>query len=258
MFTRNSLMSSVYYRIHYLFMILSNAVYVVITYFLWKSIYTNSASIGGMSFEQAFTYLALAMSIFILFQSWTEWDVSRRILSGDIVMDFVRPVDFQLKQLFDVLGSVASNFIAITVPTLLIITLAFGAPIPLGPNVPIFALSLVLAFLISYFFDYLVGVMGFYTESIWGISMTKEVIVLSLSGAMVPIGFFPEGFQRVLEWLPFQAIYNLPLKALLDGSPTLGGAAALIGTQVAWAIVLLALSRLFFRRASRVLTVNGG
>lgn len=255
---RASLQSSLAYREHYLFLMLGNAIYIVVTWFLWKSIFAGSESLNGMSFGRTFTYLVLAMSIFVLLQTWCEWGMSRRIISGDIVVDFLRPLDYMAMQLFDILGFVASNFVAITLPSFLIVVVVFGMPIPLGINLPLCLVSLCLAFLISYCIDFIVGIAGFYTESIWGVSMTKEVIVLALSGALVPVKFYPEAVQRVLEWLPFQAIYNIPLNILLGGGLGASDYLRLLGVQAAWIVILIGVSRAFFMKASKVITVNGG
>jgi ABC-2 type transport system permease protein len=256
--TRNSMMASLTYRAHSLVMLLSNAVYIVVVYFLWKAIYGGSSAINGMSFTDAFLYLSMAMSIFILMQCWTEWSMSNNILNGNIVVSLIRPMDYQVQLFFDQAGFMLINMLTTTLPSTLILVLAFHAPLHLGLNLALFLLALLLGFAISFCIDYLTGLFGFYTESIWGISMTKEVIVLLLSGALVPFAFFPEAIRQVLVWLPFQAIYNIPLRILLEprlGAPEL---LSLLGVQAAWIAVLVLLSRLAFMRASRALTVNGG
>jgi len=255
---RASFQINLAYRAHFLFLLFGNAVYIVVTWFLWKSIYGSSASLNGMSFERAFTYLALAMSIFVLLQTWVEWNMSQRIISGDIVVDFLRPLDYMTMTMFDILGFAAGNLIAIALPSFLIVAFVFGMPIPLGANLILCLVSLAFAFLISFFIDFSVGCLGFYTESTWGISMTKEVVVLALSGALVPLQFYPESLRRVIEWLPFQAIYNVPLAILMNEGMAPLKTLGLLGTQAAWAALLFLAARAAFGRSSRAVTVNGG
>ncbi len=88
--------------------------------------------------------------------------------------------------------------------------------------------------------------------------MTKEIVTTLLSGALVPLQFFPEAIQRVLELLPFQAIYHVPLMLITSADLTFADCLRLLGTQVFWVVTLFAISRLFFSRALRVLTVSGG
>jgi ABC-2 type transport system permease protein len=88
--------------------------------------------------------------------------------------------------------------------------------------------------------------------------MAKEVTVLFLSGAVVPLALFPEPVRRVLEWLPFQAIYHTPVRLLID--PSLAGPDILLFfvRQLAWLGVFILLSRLFYQAALRRVVVNGG
>ncbi len=250
-------MASLAYRGHFAFMTLGNLVYIMVTRALWSSIYRGKALINGMAFEEAFLYLVLAMSVFLLFQTWTEWDMAGRIRTGDIVMDFLKPMGHQLQCLASVLGNVVVNLAAITLPSILIAVFVFRAPLPLGWNLLLFLPSLALAFLISFALDYMVGLTAFRTESVWGISVTKEMLVLFLSGALIPLPFFPEGLRRALSWLPFRYVYDAPIAILLGKAGTIE-ALRLIGVQAAWAAAVLLLSRAALARASRILTVNGG
>jgi len=256
---RSSLMSVMYYRVHFLFQIVSNAFYIVITWFLWKAVYAGQGTMNGMSFEQTFMYLSLAMTIYVLLQTWTEWDISRQIIQGDIVVRFIKPLRFMWQAFSESLGGVLGNFIAITIPSSLLIIFVFQAPVPLGLNILYFFVSLVFGLLINFFIDYSIGLVAFYTESIWGISNTKQVIVLFLSGAIIPIAFFPPAMQAILQVLPFQAIYNAPLTLLIHGNEmSLAQLAWVLLPQIAWTVGLWALTRFWESRAFRVLTVAGG
>jgi ABC-2 type transport system permease protein len=256
--TRNSMQANLAYRGHFVFMALGNLVYFLVVRALWGSIYRGQASINGMSFDQAFLYLVLAMSVFLLFQTWTEWFLSSRIRSGDTVMDLIRPIDHQLQLMFDVLGSLAVNFAAITLPSILVAVFVFRAPLPLSWNLLAFLPAVAFAFLIGFNLDYLVGLTAFYTESIWGISMAKETLVLFLSGALIPLPFFPPGLRSAIAWLPFKSIYDTPLRILLGTAGDGLDIAGLYAVQLLWAAALIVLARLFFLRASRVITINGG
>lgn len=255
---KGMVMSFAAYRAGIFFTFIGNLLYMGLIYFLWRKIYQNDAMIHGLTFNQAFIYLALAGSIFILFKTWTEWAISRSILDGSIIVELIKPVDHQLMALAHTAGFALSNLVLITLPSALALFLFFRAEISLGIGTALFPLSLVLAFLISFTFDYTVGLTSFYTESLWGISMTKEIITSLLSGALVPLQFFPEGARRVLGLLPFQAIYHTPLTMFATPDLALNDYAKLLAVQAFWVVALFTASRLFYHRAVRVLTVSGG
>lgn len=251
-------MMIVTYRFGFLFTFVGNLLYIVLIYFLWRSIYEGAETIRGMTFDQALVYLALASSIFVLLKTWTEWFMSHMIRDGSIAMELIKPVDFQLFMLFRTAGFVLCNLLLITIPSVLVLFLAFGVRIDTGIGLTFLPIALLFAFLISFNLDYVVGTSGFYTESTWGISMTKEIITKLLSGALVPLQFFPEAVQRVLALLPFQVIYHVPLTLITAANLTLADCLRLLATQVFWVVALFAISRLFFSKALKVLTVSGG
>lgn len=255
---KGSYLAWMVYRFSTLFTLVSNLLYMVVIYFLWRNIYSGAETLNGMTFNQAFVYLTLAGSIFNGLKTWVDWSMSRSIITGAIATDVVKPLDYQMQMLFRSAGTVLYNFTVISIPSAILLLVVFRAEITPGLGLLLFPLSLVFAFLINFVLDYAVGLTSFYTESLWGISMTKEIIVTLLSGALVPIQFFPEAGQAILRLLPFQAIYHIPLTMIVSPNLPAMDYLAMLGVQGFWAVLLFALSRLFYRRASQVLFINGG
>lgn len=133
-----------------------------------------------------------------------------------------------------------------------------GGAIPLGTNLLFFAVSAVLALVINFCMDFFVATICLYTESTWGINIMKEVIILFVSGATIPLAFFPEPLKTIVGYLPFQAIYNTPLLFLVDGSLTTDRCFEMLLVQLFWLIFVIAASRLFWKKSLKVITVNGG
>ncbi|HSK88615.1 MAG TPA: hypothetical protein VK880_09675, partial [Anaerolineales bacterium] len=144
------------------------------------------------------------------------------------------------------------------IPTILLLVFAFHIEIPLGIGLAIFPFSLILAYLLSFCFDYFIGLLGFYTESVWGLSITKEIIITVLSGGLIPLQFFPEAVQKILLWLPFQAIYYTPLTMVAKPNLGWGTFLPMLGVQLFWVIALFTLTRLFYNQAVKVLRISGG
>jgi ABC-2 type transport system permease protein len=115
-----------------------------------------------------------------------------------------------------------------------------------------------MAFMISFYIDYYVGLLGFYSESVWGLSTVKEIIVTVFSGALIPLQFFPESMQKVLIWLPFQAIYHTPLMMVTQPDRGWDVFIPMLLVQLFWVISLFIATRLFYNRAIKVLRVSGG
>jgi ABC-2 type transport system permease protein len=255
---RGAIMEGVTYRVGFLFIILGNILYLCVAYYLWQSIYENTTTIHGLTFNETFIYIALGSTVFVLLKTYADWMISHEIEDGTIAIYLTKPVDYEFYALSISLGSVLTNLAAITIPTLLLLTLVFKVTFTLGPGLLLFPLSLLLAFLISYFFDYVTGLFAFYTESIWGISTTKEILISVLSGALIPLQFFPDAIQKILLVLPFQAIYYTPLMLITRPNQDWGTLLSMLGVQIAWVVILFVFTRLFYNQAIKVLRVAGG
>lgn len=248
------------YRVHFIFILFGNLLFIALIYFLWQAIYRSSATptLNGMTFKTTFIYLTLASSFATLFETWVEWRMSKDVIKGDVALLLVKPMDYQTYVFFQNMGIVSANFIFVVLPSFFVVLFIMGGEITFGINIPIFFLSLMFALAISFTINFIIGIISFYTESIWGIIITKEAIVLLLSGAVIPLPFFPGLFLEIVKMLPFQAIYNIPLQVLTNHSYTGSDYIKLILIQLFWFVLILCLGRLFLRKALKVITVNGG
>lgn len=255
---RATYMIGLVYRFGFLFNIVGNVVYLGVAYYLWRSIYRYADVIHGLTFNETFLYVGLGSAIFILLKTYADWFIHYEIREGLIANYLTKPLDFQIYNLFANFGSLLMNLTAITIPTVLLLVFVFKVKVAFGPGLFLFPISLLLAFLISFSIDYFIGLMGFYSESVWGLSTTKEIIVTVFSGALIPLQFFPAAMQKVLFWLPFQAVYHTPIMMLTKPDQGLNVFLPMMAVQVAWAVVLFIAARLFYNQAIKVLRIAGG
>jgi ABC-2 type transport system permease protein len=255
---RATLMVGLVYRFGFLFNIIGNIVYLGVAYYLWKSIYRYSDVIRGLTFNETFLYIGVGSAVFILLKTYADWFIHHEIREGNIAIYLTKPVDYQVYNLFANLGSLLVSLVAISIPTAIMLIFVFRVNIPPGVGLLLFPISLFIAFLISFSIDYFIGLMGFYSESVWGLSTTKEIIIAVFSGALIPLQFFPDEIQKVLYWLPFQAIYHTPLMMLTRPNQGLDVFMPMMAVQLFWAIVLFFAARLFYNQAIKVLRIAGG
>ncbi len=258
--TRAGILDSMQFRLAMLVMVAGNLLYLTVVFFLWKSIYASSGTdiVNGMTFHDTLIYLVLATALFNFMEMYTVWEIGRNIQSGKIVLDLLKPMRYRSYLFWSYSGTFVIQFFATFLPTFIIVYIVTGGTIPIGMNLLYFMLSVIMAVIINYSIDFIVGTICLYTQSIWGINIMKQVIVLLLSGATIPIAFFPEILKKVVSFLPFQSIYNTPLTILLSGSINFETLLIQLGTQLIWCVVLLLLSSMFWKVSLRQITVNGG
>lgn len=259
-FTRAGIIEEMQFRASFIIMVVGNLLYLIIVYFLWKAIYASAGTevVNGMTFNDTLIYLVLATALFNFLDLYVVWQIGRDIQSGKIVLDLVKPIPYRKYIFWSYSGSFVTHFFLTFLPTFIVVSIVTHGAIPLGINLVFFMFSVVMAISINYSIDFFVGTICLYTQSIWGINIMKQVIVLLLSGATIPLAFFPEPLKSIMYYLPFQSIYNAPLSILLDGNPSAETLLTTLGTQLFWTVAMLVISKLFWKASVKQITVNGG
>ncbi|MCR5528455.1 MAG: hypothetical protein K6F49_04460 [Saccharofermentans sp.] len=260
--TRAGIMESLQFRLGTFVTLFANLIYLVLVYYLWKAIYASSGSdvVNGMTFNDTMIYLILATALFNFLEMFIVWDMSRSIQSGKIILDLLKPMTFRKYTFWSYSGSHVVSFVLTFIPTFIVVMVITKGAIHMGLNLLWFAVATILALIINFNIEMIVATICLYTESTWGINIVKETIVLLLSGASIPLAFFPDKLKTVVSYLPFRAVYDTPLSILLEknGSDTAGGLLSLFGIQLIWAVVLTVAGTLFWNHSVRKITVNGG
>ena len=258
--TRAGIIESLQFRLSMLIIFVGNLLYLIVIYFLWKAIYASSGQevVNGMTFSDTLIYLVLASAIFNFIEMYTVWEMGRAIQSGNMVLNLLKPMEYRKYLFWSFSGTFVTQFFFTFLPTFIIVAIVTNGSIQFGFNLLYFVISIVMAIVINYNIDFFVGTICLYTESIWGINIMKQVLVLLLSGATVPIAFFPETFKMIVYCLPFQSIYNAPLSLLLGKDMPVSEAMTTLGIQLLWCVVMMILSRLFWKSSLKQITVNGG
>ncbi len=258
--TRAGIIESLQFRLSALVVVAGNILYLIIVYFLWKAIYASAGTdiVNGMTFYDTLIYLVLATALFNFMEMYTVWEIGRNIQSGKIVLDLMKPMDYRKYMFWSCSGGFVTNFFFTFLPTFIAVTAVTQGRIHFGINLFFFIISVAMAVSINYSIDFIVSTICLYTESIWGINIMKQVIVLLLSGASIPIAFFPEPLKTIVYYLPFQSVYNAPLSILLDAESQPQTVFTTLGIQFLWCIAMMVISKLFWKISLRQITVNGG
>lgn len=228
--TRAGIIECINYRMSLAVMVFGNLLYLTLIYFVWKAIFASSGSdvVNGMTFESTMIYLVLATALFNFMEMYIVWEMGRDIQSGKIALNLIRPMEYRNYLFWSVSGSFVVNFVFTFIPTFIIVLLVTK------------------------------GTICLYTESIWGINIMKQAVVTLLSGATIPLAFFPDKLRTVIDYLPFRAIYDTPLTLLLSDGTDQKMILSKLLISLGWAVLMSVISRLFWKVSIKQVTVNGG
>ncbi len=258
--TKAGILESLTFRLGMFISFFGNIIYLIIIYFLWKAIFDSSPTgiVNGMTFSDTMIYLVLAGSLVSMVEVFLVFQMGYKVQKGIIVLDLLKPIRFGAYMFFSNTGDVVVKAFTVFLPTAIVVYFVSGRGIPLGVNLLIFIPSFIFGFIINYMINMIIGTLCLYTQSSWGINIMKEIIISLLSGASIPLAFFPEGIRAVVDLLPFQAIYHSPLQILLHNDLSSQTILSMFTNQLIWMIILFVSASLFWKWSLKRITVNGG
>lgn len=232
------------------------------TVLMFRAFYRSDPGSFPMAFEDLSGYIWLQQAFLALFMTWFyDNDIFDSIHSGGVAYELSRPCDLYTMWFVKNMSIRMSRVVLRCIPVL---TVAALLPKPYGVGLPdtlaaamLFPVSMILGFLVLVAFSMLVYISAFYTVSSMGIRILATSTMEFFAGAVIPIPFFPEALQPILNALPFASMQNTPF-LIYTGYLGVGEALRSIALQILWLLGLLALGKVLIGRALRKVVVQGG
>lgn len=260
-FTRITFLKMLAYRLRYYTGIVSYLVFVAGNTFLFRAIYAampDDASIGGFTAENIVTYIAVAWIGRSLTFNNVDREIGTQVTEGHIAQNLLKPIDFQTMTFFGAMGEALFRLTLFTLPISVVIVPLFHVGAPADATAGLAAtFSFGLAFVVNTSINFIVGTFALQLKSILGLIRAKHIVLELLTGALIPLSFFPGASRTIVEALPFAAVTYTPVTIWMGMSrgPDLVRALLL---QAFWAMSLLALGAWLWQRAIRRMTIQGG
>ena len=237
--------------------LVTNAVFGAFLASIYGALYVarDGAPIGDFDRSAALTYVWLVQALIVPTLVWGSWDIALSIRSGEIVFDQLKPYSYFGYWLSRDVGRAAAAVLMRMIPTFAIGLIFYTLVVPDHPaQVLAFAVSLVLAVLLSFALRFIVNLVAFWWTDLQGLRSGQLVLFSFLSGFLLPIGFYPGWLQATLNVLPFRGIIMSPIEVWLgDGSIPL-----LLFGQAGWFVVVVVAANRLFAVAVRRVVVQGG
>jgi ABC-2 type transport system permease protein len=233
--------------------------YVVAMFYLWQTLFLGQPNaLGGFTWNEMKAYILVSFLLNSLLTWYDEWVMSQDIREGQIAVDLTRPIDIQASRLARAFGPIGFELGLAIVVSAIVAFVFGGAALPADfAHAGLFVVSAALATLIKFGLVYCISMTAFWTVGVEGITVGRNAIQNIFSGALIPLAFFPAPLQFVAAILPFQGMISTPALIYLgklDGPTT----AVMLLVQLVWAVGLILLGRMVWRRAVRVVTIQGG
>ena len=239
--------------------------------FLWWAIFesvaassgenTRDALLVGYSFPDMVAYYLLSM-LGRAFSSMPGLAAStaKQIREGEIKKYLIQPIDMIGFLLLGRAAHKVAYYTIATLPFALVFFLCRDYFVGGWPSYSVmagFIVSLIFAFLLGYFLDLCIGLIGFWFLEVSSLLFVYMLLNFFLSGHMFPLDLLPEPFRSMVALLPFQYMAYFPAAIFLGKIPE-----DQVWTQIAieglWVIGLIFLAKFLYARGVRRYSGFGG
>ncbi|MCQ4021834.1 MULTISPECIES: ABC-2 family transporter protein [unclassified Ruminococcus] len=262
-FSKAGIQEMMAYRFNFFFHLIGEMLSCFVMYFVWLAVFesSDSSTFMGFSMIDMTVYLFISFTASFLTYSDGAIAIGEEIRDGSIVMRMIKPVNFDMYFLFHELGSRAVETGIVLAPMCIGVELykfcVTGTVMFSLPNFSLFLVSVIIAYLISFYFNVCYGFLAFFLKNLWGSSVLKDAVISFLSGSKIPLAFMPPVLSAVLSILPFASLSYTPVM-LYMGMYDVSEIICSIALQLFWLIFFWALSKLIWRIAMKRLCVQGG
>ena len=249
------------YRAATLAGIFTNSVFGIIYSFAYLALWKANPTAGGYDSQDAVTYVWLGQALLMTIALWgggATDDLAERVRTGDIAVDLYRPVGLVGWYLASDLGRAAFHLLTRGLAPTVIGFVLFDIALPSTLlTSAAFAVSVVLAVVVSFAIRFLVASTAFWLLDQSGVKVMSGAFAIFFSGMMLPLVLFPGWLGTAANALPWASYVQVPADIWL-GKHTGTGLLGALGFQVLWAGVLLLACQGVLSLATRKVVVQGG
>ena len=243
---------------------------IVTQVFLWTAVFaaTTRSDIAGYSRTDIVAYYLLTM-VTRAFSSMPglAGGIARSVRDGSIKKYLVQPVDYVSFLLAARIAHKLVYYAVALIPfgVVFVICRGYFPPVPDAATIAVFTLSLVLSFLLGFFMEATLGMLGFWFLEVSSIIFAYMLVQYLLSGHMfpldmlagVPTGLVGVSMADVVRWMPFEYTAYFPAAVWL-GKIRGAELARSLAIEAAWVVVMAVACRVAWWRGTRRYSAFGG
>lgn len=232
------------YRLNFILWRVRSVLQLLLTYFVWWTVFEYNSNIFNYSQSQILTYILAAAFIRAVILSSRVVDVAGQISEGTIVNFLVKPLGF-IKYYFarDLADKLLNIFFVFLEIIMLIIILRPNLLFQQNPQIlAIFALAAILGLLLYFAVAFIIGMLAFWAENAWGPLFLIMILLEGFGGGLFPIDILPKTAADILLLTPFPYFIYFPAKIYLGTMPVneiiYGFSVLIFWTIVGWYLML--------------------
>jgi ABC-2 type transport system permease protein len=230
----------------------------IIRVMIFTAFFASSTAAQPMTLPQTITYVWLGQAMLMLVLFRADPDLMEMMRTGNVAYELLKPVGlYKIWFSREVANRIAPTLLRAG-PLILLALLFFGMELPASAASLLVALvSLAAAVLLSASVTTLSTVLLLFTIAGRGTYYLTTAAIWIFSGLVLPMKFFPDWAQPVLEFLPFRGLMDTPFRLYMGHIPP-AEALPVIAHQLVWTAAIVLLGRTVLASARRRIVVQGG
>ena len=225
---------------------------------LYRALYAGKPQ--QLPLSRVVTYVWLQQAFFRMLVA-SDPDLLDKIRTGGIAYDLCRPLSLYGFYYVRIVAQKITGSLMRAVPML-----AFAALLPDGwglslpaslPGLLLALAGLVLGLLCVSALENITMAFTMRTLDPRGIQGMLNLLMMTLSGNILPLTLFPDSWQKVITLLPYAQLLDAPIRLYTGDTPP-SSAPGILLLQAGWVVLLTALGVLLWNRHQKQLVLQGG
>lgn len=254
----NSLQEYFAYRLNFILWRVRVVVSILISFFLWQTIFHSRNEVFGYQEGQMLTYILLITFLNGIVLSTQTFRVAEEINLGTLSNFLIRPFSYFGYVLSrDISDKIVNSFFSVF--EILLLVFILHPPVFLQTSVywlGLFFITCLLAALLFFEIGMMLSIIGFWSRETWAPRFIFFILVTFLAGTYFPLDILPAPVYGFLQLLPFTYLIFFPLKIYL-GSVDPAFLVKGFVIMFSWIIFMSIILRYAWRRGLKIYTAEG-
>ena len=225
---------------------------------LYRALYASKPQ--TMPIEAVASYVWLQQAFFRM-QLSSDSELMDKIRTGGIAYDLCRPLDLYGYYYVRILAQKLLCSLLRAAPMLVF---AFSLPRGVGLGLPVslpalaaFLMCLTAGLLCTCALENLTMAFTMRTLDSRGVQAMLNLLMMILSGNVLPLTLYPDSWQKVITLLPYAQVLDTPIR-IYTGQYALADVPRALLIQLAWVLLLVWAGESMWRRHQKRLIIQGG
>ena len=238
--------------------IICQVVFGLILIALYRALYAGKPQ--ALPLDHVVTYVWLQQAFFRMLLA-SDPDLLDKIRTGSIAYDLCRPLNLYGFYYARIMAQKITGSLMRAIPMLVfagLLPAGWGISLPASvPGLLLSLASLLLGLLCVSALENITMAFTMRTLDPRGVQAMLNLLMMTLSGNILPLTLFPDSWQKVITLLPYAQLLDAPIR-LYTGDAPVNTAAGILLIQGGWVIVLTALGIWLWNRHQRRMIIQGG